>query len=196
MPRNLRPITCELLHPWNTFTPPTLPLRRQPVLFQVLPIDRPQNRIENVRKTLHHRENRIRQVSAAVPAERPRTLGRAAEPFHRRTLGSGGSCLQNIHRGTPRAIVRVDLGESGIGRRGRAEGDGDHFRGDTDPCREDGACCGAAVVAVVGRDHGKVDRVVRSGEWVEGARGAWGNFDAVADRAAIAATVDSDGVLG
>ena len=74
MPRNLRPIACERLHPWNTLAPPTLPFRRQPVYFQVLPIDRSQNRIEDVRKPLHHRENRIRQVSAAVPAERPRAL--------------------------------------------------------------------------------------------------------------------------
>lgn len=86
MPRNLRPVTRERLHPRNTLTPPTMPVRRQATLFQVLPIHRPQHRIEDIRKPLHHRENRIRQVSATVPAERPRAFRRAAETRQRRTL--------------------------------------------------------------------------------------------------------------
>lgn len=173
-----------------------MPVRRQPILFQVLPIHRPQHRIEDIRKPLHHRENRIRQISATVPAERPRALRRAAETPQRRTVGCRGSRRQHVHGGTPGAVVGVDFWGGGVGRRGRAQGDGHHFCRDADPGWEDGARGGAAVVAVVGGYHGKVDWVVRSREWVAGAGGELWDFDAVADCSAIATTVDDEACSG
>lgn len=83
-----------------------------------------------------------------------------------------------------------------MGSRGGAQGDEHHFCRYTDPCWKDGACGGAAVVAVVGRYHGEVDWVVGSGEGVQGAGGERRDFDAVADGSAVATTVDGERVLG
>lgn len=83
-----------------------------------------------------------------------------------------------------------------MGSRGGAQGDKHHSCGDTDPRWKDGACGGAAIVAVVGRYHGKVDGVVGGGEGVEGAGGELWDFDAVADGSAVATAVDGERVLG
>ena len=60
---------------------------------------------------------------------------------------------------------------------------------------EDGACGGAAIIAVVGCYHGKVSVLseVENG-WREGEEELW-DFIAVADCSAIATTVDGKGVV-
>lgn len=199
MLRNLQTATRERLHPRNPLTPPAVPLRRQPVPLQVPPIHRPEQRVKDVRETLHHGENRIRQIGAAVATERPRPLRRAAETPQRRTpLSRGSPRRQHLHGGAPGPVVGVDFGGGGVvgRRRGGAQGDGHHVCGDADPGGENGARGGAAVVAVVRRYHGEVDWVVGSGEGVEGAGGELWDFDAVADGSAVATTVDGERVLG
>ena len=133
MPWNLQTAMHERLDPRNTLTPPTVPIRRQPVLSQVFPIHCPQDCIKDIWKAFDHWGNGIRQVSATVPAERPRSLRRAAEKPQRRTGRFRRSCLQRFQSGTPRSVVGVDLGGGRVGRRGWAQGDGHHFCRDTDP---------------------------------------------------------------
>ena len=96
----------------------------------------------------------------------------------------------------PGAVVGVYSGTIGVEWRRRAQGDAHHLCRDADPCWEDGACGGAAIVAVVCCHQWKVDWVFGSGERVEGARRERWDFDAVADGPAITATVDNERLLG
>lgn len=68
-----------------------------------------------------------------------------------------------------------------------------HARGDADPAWEDGAGGAAAVVAVVGGDHGEGNFAI--GEWVQGTLGAGLYLNLVADRSAVAAAMEDERVV-
>ena len=60
----------QFLHPLDPTVPPTVPVRRHPLLFQILPIQRSQNDIKNL--VWQTAAEEICQIGAAAPAERPR----------------------------------------------------------------------------------------------------------------------------
>lgn len=56
----------QLLHPFDPTTPPTMPIRRHPLFLQHLPIQRPQNHVEYLRKPLRYLlTDETRQVGVA-----------------------------------------------------------------------------------------------------------------------------------
>ena len=60
----------QFLHPLDPTVPPTVHVRRHPLPFQILPIQRPQNDIKNFVRQAATEE--ICQIGAAAPAEGPR----------------------------------------------------------------------------------------------------------------------------
>lgn len=189
--QNLPPVR-QLLHPFDPAAPPTVPVRRHPLLLQILPIERPQNHIEDLGESLAHAvADEIGQVGATAPAKRPRD-------------GRGRLVEFQVVGVLVRARFEEFDGRDPWGRGGGSGcfvvGGGDglqltrhHARGHADPGRQDGARGSTAVVAVVGGDHGEGDLAV--GEGVQGTFGAGGHLDFVPDGATVAAAVEDQRVI-
>ena len=64
------PTVCQFLHPLDPTVPPTVPIRRHPLPFQILPIQSSQKDIENLVGQAPAEE--ICQIGAAAPAKGPR----------------------------------------------------------------------------------------------------------------------------
>ena len=81
MDRQNRPPIRQLLHPFDPAAPPAVPVRRHPVLLQILAIQRPQYGIEDLGVSLAHAvRHEVSQIGAAAPAKRPRDVrGRPVE---------------------------------------------------------------------------------------------------------------------
>ena len=203
MDRQNGPAIRQLLHPFNPAAPPAVPVRRHPVLLQILAIEGAQYGIEDLGVSLAHAVgHEVRQVGAAAAAKGAGDVrGRLVElhvvlVFVRAWLEELDGRDPGGRRRSGGIIAAAGILVGGGGGGGGGDGlelTGHHARGHADPGRQYGARGASAVVAVVGGDHGERDLAI--GEGVEGALGAGGDLDFVTDGATVAAAVEDQRVV-